>query len=166
MKTLQVGGGGHVPDAGALKFFDNQVCGIPEIDLVMGRQFITKLGKDTMLYRIEPRLITSQATSTMQQWLAGLSVEPFADFNMTSIRASRNLFFQYSVATADVRAFYEELSRKNQDLDLCVGLVGQDASGLNTVVVFARKDNNRYLQQQDLHVSGTAPLALIRIPKG
>ena len=160
------GGGGHGPDDGALNFFESNVCGIPEIDLVMGRQFITKLGKDTMLYRIEPRLITSQATATMQQWLADLSVEAFAGFNMTSIRASRNLFFQYSVATADVKAFYEELSRKNQDLDLCVGLVGQDASGLNTMMVFVRKDNNRHLHHEDFHVSGAAPLKLIRIPKG
>ena len=142
------------------------MCGIPEIDLVVGREFITKIGKNTMLYRVEPKLITSRATLTLQQWLAELLVEPFAGFDMTSIRACRNLFFQYSVATADVKAFYEDLSRKNQDLDLCVGLVGQDASGLNTVVVFARKDNNRYLQQDDLHVSGAAPLTLIRIPKG
>ena len=119
-----------------------------------------------MLYRVEPKLITSRATLTLQQWLAELLVEPFAGFDMTSIRACRNLFFQYSVATADIRAFYDELSRNNQDLDFCVGLVGQDASGLNTVVVFARKDNNRYLQQDDLHVSGAAPLTLIRIPKG
>jgi hypothetical protein len=142
------------------------VCGIPEIDLVVGREFITKIGKNTMLYRVEPKLITSRATLTLQQWLAELLVETFAGYDMTSIRACRNLFFQYSVATADIRAFYDELSRNNQDLDFCVGLVGQDASGLNTMVVFVRKGNNRHLHHEDFCVSGAVPLKLIRIPKG